>query len=120
MKKAVRCKAAQTLPHCQSGIPVEGKSSSPSDSWQLLHEVHRLGGRWAGSCAVGLPHAPTLNIYPVAASDRMLWQTLWLIVRRWVFLSSLKEFCPFSPTNPPFPLSLITLRERGPGTPPGG
>lgn len=54
---------------------VEGKSSSISDSWLLHHEVPQAKGGWAERCAIGLLHAPTLNIYPAAAYDRMLLPT---------------------------------------------
>lgn len=45
-----------------------------------ITKFHRLRGGWAGRCAIGLLHAPTLNIYPAAARDRMLLPTPGLLL----------------------------------------
>lgn len=79
-----------------------GSLRFPLDSWQLLHEAHRLGGRWAGSCTVGLPHAPTLNIYPVAASDRMLLQDSKAYCQEMGFPELIKGTLSFLQDQPPF------------------
>lgn len=102
MKKVGRCKPTQTPASLSVWDPCGGEVFvSPLDSWQLLYEAHRLGDRWAGSCAVGLPHAPTLNIYPVAASDRMLLQDSKAYCQEMGFPELIKGILSFLQDQPP-------------------